>query len=422
MQDHRLVDQTVTAFRYTPSTPQRRVARDTSESRIAPLDGLRGVAILLVVLHTNATVSGDLSSFALKLMVSLANPGWVGVELFFALSGFLITRILLESKGAPGYFRTFYIRRVLRIFPLYYATLAFVLVVAPHISSLEVFAERGPRTGLWYWSYLANWALPFGGLAPALAHFWSLAVEEQFYILWPALVLLLRERSLALLCALMILGALITRVFLFRVFEPVTAGSAAYNFTIARCDALALGALVAVWVRHRDVMVRMLPWARRVILASLIVLAGIFVKQRGFNSLEFPIATIGQTLLAIVSALLVLLCVAPSGKDAPSRLQRLMSMSWLRSVGKYSYAIYVFDLPLGQLIRPRMASVLAAGSASARLLWHLGFVVAVFLLTYLLAVASWHLIEQPFLRLKRFFPMPRGRPTVGGLAGSHAPA
>ena len=375
-------------------------------ARIAPLDGVRGVAILLVVLHNTGAVSGALSSFALKLWASLVNPGWVGVQLFFALSGFLITRILLESKGADGYFRRFYVRRALRIFPLYYAAIALVFFVAPHVSGLETLAARGTRSSLWYWSYLANWVQPFGGLVPSLGHFWSLAVEEQFYIVWPALVLVLRERSLAILCAVMAIGALAVRFTFFLIYAPDTAGSAAYDFTIARCDALALGALVAVLVRHPQTMVAVRRWAWRATLGIAALLAVIFVRQRGFSSLELPVATVGQTLLATLSALLVLLCVSPASDAATIRLQGAMSTPWLRSIGKYSYAIYVIHLPLSNVLRPHIAAQLASGDATTRVDEYVAYVVAIFALSYLLAVVSWNVIEQPFLELKKLVPMP----------------
>ena len=409
MPEAKVAPSAVGAVRYAPPEGWHAPTISAEPVRIAPLDGLRGVAILLVLVHNSGTVSGELSSVALKLWASLVNPGWVGVQLFFALSGFLITRILLESKGASGYFRRFYMRRVLRIFPLYYAALAVVFFVAPHVRGLEALAERGPRSSLWYWSYLANWALPFGGLVPSLGHFWSLAVEEQFYIVWPALVLLLRERSLAMLCAAMAFGALIVRATFFMIYEPVTAGSAAYNFTIARCDALAMGALVALLVRHPEAMRAALRWSWRAVLGIAVVLLGIFVKQRGFNSLEFPIATVGQTLLAVLSAALVLLCIAPSSSAATVGWQRAMSAPWLRSVGKYSYAIYVIHLPLSRVLRPHFTSRLSSGSATERLAEHVAYVVGIFVLSYVLALVSWHAIEQPFLRLKRFFPMPASR-------------
>jgi peptidoglycan/LPS O-acetylase OafA/YrhL len=377
--------------------------------RIAPLDGLRGVAILLVLLHNSGTVSGALSSIGLKLWAALVAPGWVGVQLFFALSGFLITRILLESKGADGYVRRFYMRRILRIFPLYYAALAIVFFVAPHVRGLEALAERYPRSALWYWSYLANWALPFGSLAPSLGHFWSLAVEEQFYIVWPAVVLVLRERSLAALCISMVLAALVVRVALFRIYEPITASSAAYNFTIARCDALAMGALVAVLARHPRAMAIALRWTYRVAVASALAIAAILVMQRGFHPLEFPIVTVGQTVLAMLSGALVLLCLSPSASAATVRWQRAMSVSWLRSVGKYSYAMYVVHLPLSRVLRPRVEGALASGGSMMRLGEHVAYAFVIIVLSYALALVSWHLIEQPFLNLRRFFTVPAER-------------
>ena len=394
------------AMRLVVPVATRGPAAIAEPARIVPLDGVRGVAILLVVLHNTGGVSGALSSFALKVWESLVNPGWVGVQLFFALSGFLITRILLESKGADGYFRRFYVRRVLRIFPLYYAAIAVVFFVAPHVRGLEALAAHGPRSSLWYWSYLANWVQPFGGLVPSLGHFWSLAVEEQFYIVWPAVVLLLRERSLAILCVLMALVAPVVRAAFFLIYAPDTAGSAAYDFTIARCDALALGALVAVLARHPPAMVAVRRWAWPATLGTAALLAGIVVKQRGFNSLELPVATVGQTLLATLSALFVLLCVSPASDAASTRLQAAMSTPWLRSIGKYSYAIYVIHLPLSHVLRPHIAERLASGGATTRLGEYVAYVVVIFALSYLLAVLSWHVIEQPFLKLKKLVPMP----------------
>jgi len=407
MPDAKVASPVIRALRYAPPEVVRAFEVSRREPvRIAPLDGLRGVAILLVLVHNTGTVSGELSSAGLRLWASLVNTGWVGVQLFFALSGFLITRILLDSTGADGYFRRFYMRRLLRIFPLYYVALAVVFLVAPHVGGLETLAERGSRSPLWYWTYLANWAQPFGGLVPSLGHFWSLAVEEQFYIVWPALVLVLRDRSLAILCTVMVLGALAARLAFFAIFEPTTAGSAAYYLTIARCDALAMGAAIALVVRHPRAMATAVRWGWRAVGATVVALAGMVLTQHGLSPFEFSIATIGQTMLGMLSAALVLLCVAPSTRGATARWQRAMSAAWLRSVGKYSYAMYVIHLPLNRLLRPRVARALASGSATIRLGGHVGHVFGIFALSYVLALVSWQLIEQPFLNLKRLFPMP----------------
>jgi len=204
----------------------------------------------------------------------------------------------------------------------------------------------------------------------------------------------------------MTLGALAVRATFFLIYAPDTAGSAAYDFTIARCDALALGALVAVLARHPQTMVAVRRWAWRATIGIAALLAVIFVKQRGFNSLELPVATVGQTLLATLSALLVLLCVSPASDAATIRLQGAMSTPWLRNIGKYSYAIYVIHLPLSHVLRPHIAAQLTSGDATTRVDEYVAYVVAIFALSYLLAVVSWNVIEQPFLELKKLVPMP----------------
>src|SRR4051812_8053988 len=179
------------------------------------LDGLRGLAILMVmILHFGGTTEQGMSG--LNLWFSrITGAGWCGVDLFFVLSGFLITGILYDAKGTPGGLRNFYARRVLRIFPLYYATLIVLFVILPLLAP-------GPNPGLdkvalhqgWLWLYLSNFAAVFigdhtfaAGLVQA-GHFWSLAIEEQFYLVWPLIVLTLRRETLINICVAVIVGVL----------------------------------------------------------------------------------------------------------------------------------------------------------------------------------------------------------------------
>src|SRR6185503_15568764 len=139
-------------------------------------------------------------------VTKITGYGVWGVDLFFVLSGFLITGILLETKGRPGYFRNFYIRRTLRIVPLYYAVLALLFFVLPigmfaqyDASLLQMHSVQG-----WLWSYLSNYRLgPETSFSiPYVSHFWSLAVEEHFYLLWPTVILLLSRRAALWGCVL----------------------------------------------------------------------------------------------------------------------------------------------------------------------------------------------------------------------------
>jgi peptidoglycan/LPS O-acetylase OafA/YrhL len=153
----------------------------TAPSHLAPLDGLRGVAVLLVmVCHFGPEL--PVATRGANALARVLSAGWVGVDLFFVLSGFLITRILLAARGSPGYFTNFYARRVLRIFPLYYATLLMVFVVLPWLG-VTAAPEPAASHQAWLWTYTSNLLVArlrsFVFLTPAanLNHFWSLAIE-----------------------------------------------------------------------------------------------------------------------------------------------------------------------------------------------------------------------------------------------------
>src|SRR3954466_4450020 len=216
----------------------------TVRGHLPTLDGLRGIAILAVMIHHAAEFGqGNSPATAVHQFLHL---GRHGVDLFFVLSGFLITGILLDSKGSPRYFSTFYARRTLRIFPLYYGVLLVVLVVLPLIvpqppAAREVIADQG-----WLWLYASNILMAwrnrvlFNGEHVYLSHFWSLAVEEQFYLVWPLVVLLVGGRGLAWVCAACLPVALVVRGLTTRGSEF----SAAIFLTPCRVDSLAVGALV----------------------------------------------------------------------------------------------------------------------------------------------------------------------------------
>src|SRR5690625_4685275 len=171
---------------------------------VKELDGVRGVAILLVILfHCFPS--------------PLTGLGWIGVDLFFVLSGFLITGILIDSKGNKRYYSNFIGRRILRIFPLYYLVLFIMLFLLPLIgrgfSSGSNYSFYLRHQG-WFWSYLQNWLFSFHGFPKnlILSHFWSLGVEEQFYLVWPFLVLLLPKKLLLKSSIFLCMTAIIFRM------------------------------------------------------------------------------------------------------------------------------------------------------------------------------------------------------------------
>lgn len=390
--------------------------RPSPLSHIPALDGLRAVAILLVIVHNAGSVDGQLSGIPLRLWAVLSNAGWAGVQLFFALSGFLITRILLESKGADGWLRNFYVRRVLRIVPLYYTLLAVVFFVAPHVALLTPLAGHPTRSSLWLWAYLSNWVSPFGGLPASLPHVWSLAVEEQFYLIWPFVVALFAEGTVALISIGLIVCALVARIGLHAALPINVAHEAAYTFTIARCDAIALGALVALAFRNKRAFAFIRPRAFAAMLVAFVAVFCVMAIVHGLPAEGTAAEVVEQPLVGVLSALMVFVCAAavigPRDVGIRRTFVECLSNRWMLSIGKYSYAIYIFQTPVNEILHASVRRFLIDGSDTRRFAAHVLYSVVVFGISTVLALVSWKLIEQPFLSLKRFFPMSRPRASV----------
>ena len=370
----------------TPSRPARPVA-----GHVPALDGVRGVAVLLVLAH-NFNVLADGGSAVARAVGLFMDWGWVGVQLFFVLSGFLITGILLESKRATNYYRVFFARRVVRIFPIYYAVLIATFVIAPLVLGHQV---EGAEHQVYLWTYVANWAEPFGAGVALFPHFWSLSIEEQFYLVWPVVVRRLSPRGLLWVCVGLVVASLASRIAL-RAVDFATTGP--YMFTICRVDALALGAIAAVLLRRPEVAAQLdrRRWALRAAVA--VTIAVTFVATRGAPRTGLGTQTWGYTAFAVAFAALVLdATVTAARRDL---LGRVLAVAPLRSVGRYSYAMYIFHTPLHLLIGlPALQRALGDGDRG------LGVAVGYFAIataaTYVLALASYHLLEKHFLRLKR---------------------
>ena len=363
---------------------------------VPALDGVRGLAVLIVIIHNAAWLSAPSEQFVLKLFGAVAATGWIGVQLFFALSGYLITGILLDSRGRTGYFRSFYLRRTLRIFPLYYAFLIAVVFVAAPLAwsptwAADVRAEQWP-----YWLYLSNWMQPFKVDIHGLTHLWSLAVEEQFYFLWPVLAWWLGRRGLARLAVALIVTGPMIRYGLRLTELPL---ETAYMFTIARWDALAAGALLAAMLRDPNGRALIDSWRGRVTAVAALALVALVIRQRGFHSEEIPIQVIGQSLIVILSTGLIAYAVV-EGASGLTSLQRALSVGWLRTFGKYSYAMYVFHFPIHHLMNPYKAAWELGTDDPLRIVRVIAYVTLVILLSLAASLLSWRLIEKPFLDLK----------------------
>lgn len=382
------------------------MASSASVVRIPALDGVRGLAILLVILFHHTLMQPETTLD--RVYVNVARLGWSGVDLFFVLSGFLITGLLLDSKGAPHYFRNFYARRTLRIFPLYYAFLCFTLYVAPWLwpgTPLDQMARdaMADTSEAWYWLYASNLLFArdanFGH--PNLAVTWSLAIEEQFYIVWPAIVALFGRRPLAWTCGALIVAAAGLRLWL------ALSGAhwiVPYVLPVCRMDALAAGALVAIAARSTPAAV-VRSGARWVGAAAAALFAAIWLYEDPLDNGDWGeplMQTLGYTSLAAGYAALVALAAA---SPPESRVIRFLSLGALRTLGRYSYALYLFHVPVRRFVRDEYFPVAAFPTLfESPLPGQLLFYVVATAPAFALAWVSWHLFERRMLALNRFFP------------------
>lgn len=366
-----------------------------------PLDGVRGLAVLLVLCYDclKLPASADPLTFAAR---KFAASGWAGVDLFFVLSGFLITGILLDTVGRPRYWRSFLARRALRIFPLYYATLIGVFLIAPAFRGMmtveAAFAlDAIERDQAWYWFYGQNWLYAIRGAWPeerVLNHFWSLAIEEQFYLIWPLVVCLFTRRQLFRICLGLSGLALSLRCGLLLNGVP---GVVTYVMTVTRVDSLCSGAVMAILIRDRRFLQNIGPWLPAAAFISGLGLLGCDACWHVLQSQSVPAYSIGHSLLAVTFGLMIGACAA-----VPERhlLARIFSLRPMLTLGKYSYAMYVFH-------RFVHAAVVACDwSVVPEPLQGWGIFMATLLGTLLASLISWHVIEKPCLSWKDSFPRP----------------
>jgi peptidoglycan/LPS O-acetylase OafA/YrhL len=383
--------------------------RPDAGTHLPVLDGVRGVAIILVLL-LHFTLYGELTPTLSVEWVyyKIMTAGWIGVDLFFVLSGFLITGILYDSKGGEHYFRNFYIRRVLRIFPLYYGSLVLFFLILPNVFPSDQGLRALRQDAAWYWTYLSNVLVARDGWSAfgPMEHFWSLAVEEQFYLMWPLAVFLLSRRGLMAACLACFIGSLLTRVGL----ELRGHEIAAHVLTPARMDALAVGALLALVARGPNGLRDLARWARPALAVTSACLLGVFAWRRGLPSEDVVVSTIGYSLLAVLFGATLVLGLTSSPQAS---ISKVLTAPALMLFGRYSYALYVFHHPVLTMLKRRTTWLdTMPPLLGSRLLAQVLFTVVGITIVLGIASLSWHLYEKQFLKLKRLFPYPRGAPGV----------
>ena len=371
------------------------------------LDGVRGLAILLVLIsHAAVLLPIFLSDSRYKILVRFMVPGWGGVDLFFALSGFLITGILLRGKHGPGYFKSFYARRVLRIFPIYYLFLIASLLICTQVPYVQAHMRNSvahlPGNNaqkLSYFLYLQNWPVFWPSLAVGLqglwGAYWSLAVEEQFYLVWPTLVRFVRASRLFWFCVCAVASAPLIRAILTH-YTGDTVGL--LQFPVSRLDGLFAGAALAFYREKRG---RPLPLPWVILWLSIGVGILTFVGLRSANEFTSPgyfINRIGITALALISIGLIGL----TQLDVPLA-RKVFSCAPLTFLGQYSYGIYIYHLTVFFLLRRFCPAIVASNHQTV---FGLAFDCLAILLSLGLALISYTFIESPNLALKRYFPSP----------------
>jgi peptidoglycan/LPS O-acetylase OafA/YrhL len=385
--------------RQRPAVPPLAASR-----HIPALDGLRGTAILLV-LAFKAMADYQTQTWGGRAIAGLCGCGWAGVDLFFVLSGFLITGILLDSKGGSHFFRTFYARRTLRIFPLYYGALLVAFVIIPAIAPItNPDVQHIARNQAWLWTYTSNMAFAgkhkvfFNADWLRLNHFWSLAIEEQFYLIWPMVVFALDSARLKKICWILVFGALSLRLGIYLAHLP---RSLMLYPTPCRSDSLSIGALLAIGVRETNGVARLLPIARRgAAVFGVLLIPAFFWPENHPADDRTIMLTVGYTLLAAFSACLLLLVLDPSPRN---KLRQVLEHSAVRTLGKYSYCMYVahmFVLAALEAAWPlRRAVAWSRFEPAGMLLFFATYIAA----TLAIAIVSWKVFETHFIKAKRLF-------------------
>jgi peptidoglycan/LPS O-acetylase OafA/YrhL len=356
-----------------------KVTTDLLSSKIKSLDGFRGLAILMVIGYH---------------YLHFFTFGWAGVDLFFVLSGFLITGKLVESLNANNYFSSFFLKRILRIVPLYYSVLLVFFVIIPFFFpamvsySFKLLLEQK----LYYWFFTANLYDAARGwpLNVTLIHFWSLACEMQFYLLWPFIIYFFYSKGKWIVAVLMFfcIAALAFRIW----GQPITGLNDIYRYVLLPCrlDAFSAGALLYIFFRKGWAV----PHAARLFFLALLTLGFILlimaVKQIPWHYGVAFVEKFGYTLNAIFWVTLIAVVLKPG----QASWKRIFTNPVMTGLGKYSYGLYVFHWPVYIIISRQFIS----NSGTEDKTW-LPAMVA-FLVTCICSFASYHLMEKHFLKLK----------------------
>lgn len=369
--------------------------RSVPPERILQLDGLRGLAVVLVVLYHYFFL--DLTPLQGRFLPYIQVPfrmGWCGVDLFFVLSGFLIGGILLDAKGSHRYFQTFYLRRFHRIFPVYYLWIGVYFLIA--FTSLRYLL--GPlKFGAGKWSIVPTYVFfvqnlvkkqlsPFS--AAWLSPLWSLAVEEQFYLVMPLLVRFFSKRWLLAVLLTTIACAPVARMI---VFHWSAQHTAQYVATPCRADALAMGVLLALGWRQENWKSRFVGHGKLLYTIALILLVPVaYLAIYHSSPYDYATSVWGLSCLdAFFATLLLLVLAVPRGRCAA-----FFRWSLLTEIGGISYCVYVTHQAVNAICHANFISLYQSITTVSSV----GITLLAVGITWTIAKISWRYLESPMVR------------------------
>ena len=355
-------------------------ASSSSSNRIAAIDGLRGLAALMVIWvhYSDVEQPGTVT----KHILNIGNFAFNGLDLFFVISGFLLAGILFDNKEAKNYYSTFYIRRICRLFPLYYLMIGLYLLAR----TIHPTGEAGFLWGVPLWTFLVfvqNIPMAMqGALYPwFLGPTWSLAIEEQFYAVLPFTIRNLKKWQIATIVAFLVIVGLVTRVFI--VESKSLSYFAAYWLTICRLDTLGIGVLTAMVVRWRKIPERLL-----VITAAILFPVNFYLTMEHFTPL---VNAWSRPLVGVFIATVVIILY----QYPENRLSRIFRLKPLLFMGTISYGVYMFHIPTQYLV------FWIGGEYTRHIIDSYTFMLSIAAATCTIGLAhlSWMLFEKPLLRI-----------------------
>lgn len=367
---------------YMPIKKQRYLTINYSPGTyVKEFDGWRGVGICFVVLA--------------HYFPSYFIGSWVFMEMFFVMSGFLITGILMDSKSKKDYYKNFIARRVVRVFPLYYICLAIVFFLIP-ASWLDLSYYREKQA--WFWLYGENWLFSIDGWpkTKALHHFWSLAIEEQFYIVWPLMVWMFSSKGLMRFCIFLFFFSIVFRntgIYFFHYEKPFT-----YVATFGRMEGIALGAIIAIMVRtDQKIWLEKYTYPITIISGILCVIAFILAGSMMFEHVIHY--TINFTIVDIFFAGMIVMTMCD---DRLILFKKLLNYPLIKQIGVMSYCLYIFHYPIQDIIQTNFQASLQQYTHSETGGKLLALMIA-FSITVPIVYFVHKKIEIPFWKLKKYF-------------------